>query len=71
MKIKWERMPSVTYGGKPYFWYGGNWKRSYHIVWNRNLLGWELKINHITLTILQTDKDAKRIMQLLVDKKEV
>jgi len=35
MKVEWEKLPSVSMGGKPYFWATTSLKEKHFVVWNR------------------------------------
>jgi hypothetical protein len=62
MKTIWEKMPSVTTGGKPYFWVhraenGCFWT----VVWNRIAERWVLETSTGSiLGYFDTDKEAKK-----------
>jgi len=40
--MKWEKMPSVTTGGKPYFWTAVARGIRFWVIWNRGRRRWEL-----------------------------
>jgi len=41
--LKWSKMPSVTYGGKPYFWVARTPQGNVWVVWNRLKKAWVLE----------------------------
>ena len=66
MALKWQKIASVTYGGKPYFYVAftnhGSKRIKYTVVWNRYAKIWDAEIDDGTnpvSTVLGSSKDRK------------
>ncbi len=44
MKVEWKKCPSVTKGGKPFFWVTTNLEEKYWVVWDRFTKTWVVSI---------------------------
>ncbi len=64
---EWKKMPSVTTGGKPYFWlyYLGN-KRIASVVWNRKEQSYALETEGIDLGLVDEPKTAKKRIEFII-----
>ena len=65
-KLKWEKMPSVFPGGKPFFWV--SIPRGYIVVWNRQKEKWVgyYKDNNINLCEVDSEKECKKFIEKLL-----
>lgn len=45
MKVEWKKCPSVTHGGKPFFWVTTNVKQKFWVVWDRFAQEWAVMKN--------------------------
>jgi hypothetical protein len=72
LMINWTKCPSVTYGGKPYFWTAEISQVRYWIIWNRHTLVWDIicrESNKLTDTIVAEDvKSPEKAMKWMEDK---
>ena len=66
--LTWEKVPSVRYGGKPYFYVSfreDNGRRvKYTVVWDHNARGWTTEVDNyrdfpIELACFNSSYDAK------------
>jgi hypothetical protein len=64
-KTKWAKMPSVTYGGKPYFYTAVINGTRYWVVWSRIALKWmvtkEVRGAQATLGYVKSPEEGKRV----------
>ncbi len=64
---KWKKVPSVTTGGKPYFWlyYEGK-KIVASVVWNRIRKLYHIDIEEQDMGYLEDLKNAKRNIETII-----
>lgn len=46
MKLHWKKCPSVTGGGKPFFWTATRGETRYWVVWHREFKAWVIEDNY-------------------------
>ncbi len=70
-KLNWEKCPSVSPGGKPYFWYLVlNIKDNricFHVVWNRIQEKWVVQKNHEYVTYAESAEKGKKFVEELFE----
>jgi len=66
-KLSWQKCPSVTPGGKDYFYFIslglGN---SYSVVWDRQKQKWCADKNHKTIALFDSAKEGQKYVEDLV-----
>jgi hypothetical protein len=67
MMIRWEKVPSVVYGGKPYFYTAETPKGRHWITWNRSTHLWDISCDAMNYPVVAKDfKTPKDAMKYLI-----
>ncbi len=70
-KITWKPCPSVTTGGKPFFYVAKFNNDNYFVVWNRMLQLWALQRWDVTLKYFKSKEQAKKYCEQEIFKSDL
>jgi hypothetical protein len=56
----WKKVPSVTYGGKPFFYFRMIGDTSHSVVWDRFEHKWSYSFNHEHVSFHETAKEGMK-----------
>jgi hypothetical protein len=66
-RIIWEKVASVTTGGKPYFLLSRNNPHKFCIVWNRCSENYSLQLDDKSIMSVETIKEGKQFFDNYID----